>query len=713
MNIFHRLLILLYMALPIAVQGGYQQEQLKPEVEVPQPAWQDEQAIGHLNQEWKSDSLQVATGPGDLDTTFAETGKTRVGFGFGRDFADAVAAQPDGKVVVVGVAGMVDGVIFGPDDGEFGVIRYNPDGSLDTSFGSGGKVRTLIRGCCGVNRAKAVRIQADGKIVVVGEAGGDFALVRYNSDGSLDPTFDGDGMVTTPVGIGESRAAAMALQANGKIVVAGSAQNSQFYFEFAVVRYNADGSLDMSFNGDGKITTPVGAFGALGNALAMQADGKIVVAGRSYNGSNNDYAVVRYTAGGALDNSFGSGGTVTTPITIDDYANAVAIQRGNGVTTPDKIVVAGFSDGTSPRRAFSLVRYNLNGSLDTSFGMGGKVLTSFDASNSRGLDAGNAVAVQGSRFQPRKIIVAGYSFDGTHEAFAVVRYNADGSLDTSFNGTGKVRTPIGAGESSGNAVKLQTDGKIVVAGISHNAAYTSSDFAVVRYNADGSLDTSFGIGGIVTTPIGTNFDAGYAMAIQTDGKILVAGASSNASGKADFAVVMYNPDGSLDTSYGSGGKVVVDLSDGGDDVAYGVALDSLGRAVVVGESAHLFGVVRLTANSRVAQNVSTQPTNQTARAGASANFSVTDINPSYQWRKDGTNLTNDGNFSGATSDFQNPLNKSLVDVLMRNEQGGAIAVWASSGMAHPGEQAAMNHQLYRSLFGKAALTLGEHITFAK
>lgn len=387
----------------------------------------------------------------------------------------------------------------------------------------------------------AVAIQSDGKIIVAGtsinDLDNDFAVVRYNSDGSLDTTFSEDGMVVTDFGSKHDYGIAVALQSDNKIVVAGTSKND-LDIDFAVARYNSDGSLDASFDEDGRVTTDFGGNDDRGNAVVIQSDGKIVVAGYSYNPSGGDFAVARYNADGSLDTSFGVDGMVSTDISIDDKGRAVALQ-------PDgKIVVAGDIDSYF-YADFAIIRYNSDGSLDTSFDEDGKETTDFGTYKS--YVSGNYIAIQSDG----KIIVPGtsgvgfipyppfYYLDNAFD-FLVARYNNDGSLDTSFNENGMVTTDLRSGNDYGHAATIQADGKIVMAG------RIDGDFAVVRYNDDGSLDTSFDEDGKVTTDFGGNREGGNAVAIQEDGKIVVAGYSD-----LSFAVARYNIDGSLDASFGS------------------------------------------------------------------------------------------------------------------------------------------------------------------
>lgn len=383
---------------------------------------------------------------------------------------------------------------------------------------------------------EGMAVQSDGKIVVAGTSispswgtNSAFSVVRYNGDGSLDATFNGIGMVTTALTVNsdEDRAHSVKLQTDGKIVISGSSNHA-----FAVLRCNANGSLDTSFNGTGKVITSIGDRFAFGNSLALQSDGKIVVAGESFNVSSPaSFAVVRYNTNGSLDTSFNSTGKVTTSIgSANDIGNSVAIQIDG------KIVVAGQSGITTGGSSrFAVVRYNANGSLDTTFNGTGKVTTVLGTGN----DIAYSVAIQSDG----RIVVAGKTQISGNYRFAVVRYNADGSLDTTFNGTGKVITSLGTSSEGARSVTLQSDGKIVVAGSSFNGTY--DDFALARYNrSNGSLDHTFNGTGTVTSAIGSGSSVGNSVAIQSDGTILVAGQETGIGEPAAFALARYFKDGS-------------------------------------------------------------------------------------------------------------------------------------------------------------------------
>src|SRR6266404_8672109 len=303
----------------------------------------------------------VRASDGNFDPGFGAGGTVTTDFlRGGEDHAYAIAIQTDEKIVVAG-----------GNSGYFAVARYNPDGSLDSSFGNGGKVVTAFG--TRSSTANAVSLQSNGKIVVVGSVvvndrnGQDFALARYNADGSLDPSFDGDGKITTHLGDmsdGRHGAGAVAIQpADGKIIAAGVAYRNGTGRDFALARYNPDGSLDTAFGVEGKVTTDFNGQGEEISGIALMPDGRIVAAGTTAFKSNM-FAVVRYTFDGSLDTGFGMGGRV---VTGSQYlATAVALQSDG------KIVVVGTD--LFGFISFLLVRYNPDGSLDSSFGVGGIVV---------------------------------------------------------------------------------------------------------------------------------------------------------------------------------------------------------------------------------------------------------------------------------------------------------------------------------------------------
>jgi uncharacterized delta-60 repeat protein len=408
---------------------------------------------------------------------------------------------------------------------------------------------------------QSVAAQRDGKIVVAGYAevgrGNQFALVRYNSDGSLDTSLNGSGKLTTAVGARDCHGQGVALQGDGKIVVAGYSFNSGGYCSFTVLRYGADGSLDTTFADSGKVTTNVGTKNASAESVTIQSDGKIVVAG-SFNASNNDFAVVRYNANGTLDTSFNETGKAAADFGADDFGRSVAM-HGDG-----RIVVTGYTTKSyESKKECALACFKANGSLDTSFNGTGKLTTDFGGD---GNAEGRSVAVQ----TDGKIVVVGYATAGNTEKFALARYNADGTLDTSFGDSGRVMTDVGISGSNATGVALQEDGKIVVAGYAVNNSGTDYDFACVRYNTDGKVDQSFGDGGKIMTSVGQGDVKANSLAVQ-DGKIIVAGsvyfgdvtvAGSVYVGDSKFAVVRYDASGKLDMSFNAAGSILTAVGSG-------------------------------------------------------------------------------------------------------------------------------------------------------
>ena len=425
-------------------------------------------------------------------------------------------------------------------------------GALDQTFGTNGKVLTRFPISSTTFRPRATPhamvIQPDGKIVVAGQAmvsSGTatpdvFALVRYLPNGSLDTGFGRGGRVTTQVGI-QDAALAVTLQPDGKIVAAGYANigpAGSLNFAFALVRYNTNGSLDRTFDFDGKVVTDLTTYMDELTGVAIQPDGKIVAAGFVNGGNSSDFAVARYNPNGSIDRTFGVGGVAQT-----DFLNS-ADGAAEMVLLPDgKIVVAGSVYDSAGTGDFALVRYNPNGTLDTTFGSGGKVRTNFSATSSDILYDMD-IAPGG------KLVVAGASGQPGKWDFAVARYNANGRLDTTFDGDGKfVRDISGFGtQDTAGGVAVQPNGKIVVSGdaspFSNGGAY---DLVTIRLNVNGTLDLGFGNRGKVYTDFGSfRPSGGYShddlsdVKIQPDGKIVVTGdAELEPNRTHDFVLARY------------------------------------------------------------------------------------------------------------------------------------------------------------------------------
>ncbi len=420
----------------------------------------------------------------DPSTPFDTDGKLTTPIGGGDDEIKAVAIHLNGpstnplkdKIIVAGYAFGVGGNM----NKDFALTRYDTAGNLDTGFAADGKVTTAIGS--GLDEINALAIQTDDKIVVGGISSNgtnlDFALARYNgNDGSLDADFGNGGKVITPIGSVDDALYALAIQSDGKIVAAGDSFNGT-HTDFALVRYNSDGSLDTTFDNmdsvrDGKVTTPIGSGSSSGRAIAIQPDGKILVAGFASNGSDFDFALARYATDGKPDTSFGTNGMVITPVgTGHDIVHAMGLQSDG------KIVVAGGSITGQPIGVFALVRFLKDGSLDTGFGNGGKVSSVIGA---EGNTDSQALALA---FHPDgKIVAGGFVFNPENKRdFALARFLSDGSLDQGFGVGGKEVSPLSAGIDEIHGLAIQADGKILAAGVAFNDSDVNADFHLTRYN---------------------------------------------------------------------------------------------------------------------------------------------------------------------------------------------------------------------------------------
>jgi uncharacterized delta-60 repeat protein len=388
----------------------------------------------------------------------------------------------------------------------------------------------------------------------------------FAAPGDLDPSFGGSGKVTTAFG-GRATATSFAVQSDGKIVVTGRAWNGSDN-DLALSRYHANGTLDESFGTAGKVMTPVGTSNNEGYGVLVLGDGKILVAGaaQAEPGSNWDVTLVRYADDGTLDASFGTAGKVVTPISASDDGGLSMAAQGDG-----RIIVAGYAwNGTSSD--FLILRYLDDGTLDSTFGTGGKVMTDF----SGGGDYGRKVVLLGDG----RILVAGTASNGSDADFAAARYLADGTLDPTFGVGGKALADFDSSPDGCLGMAVQGDGKIVLAGYSSDSLGFAR-IALLRFQIDGTLDTGFGTDGKILLAAGPEYDAAVGVAIQSDGKIVVAGASSNLT-NFDFLVLRFTSAGALDSSFGTAGKVRTDFN--GNDNPNFMALQSDGRILVAGDT---------------------------------------------------------------------------------------------------------------------------------
>jgi uncharacterized delta-60 repeat protein len=427
----------------------------------------------------------ASAAPGDLDLTFNGDGLLTTDMPRRFDVVEDVALQANGKIVVAGwsykIRAAATWTCRDCQPAAFALARYNPDGTLDRSFGGDGKVLT---GFPGVQAAAfAVAIQPDGKIVAAGKAAGGFALVRYRWNGTLDRTFHDDGKVRTdltPPFEGDPDRLVdivfdLVVRPNGKIVAGGRLDWFKFGSSFALVSYRPNGSIDRSFGGgDGQTAYKFSQYsGSRASALALQADGKIVAGGCACgraSSHSSGFGLVRFNLNGTLDDTFESGGSVVTD--LGSEIHGVALDTGGN------IVAAG--EGAAGEGL--LARYLPNGALDPAFGTNGVVMTANQLQDV-GIQSDGKIAVVGSQF-----VVVGGPIVVVGGSFELARYNTNGTLDETFGSAGNVTTAFPIGDNStASALVIQPDDKIVAAGRvgfqarPSNPATPSTRFAVARY----------------------------------------------------------------------------------------------------------------------------------------------------------------------------------------------------------------------------------------
>ncbi|HTE45283.1 MAG TPA: hypothetical protein VK636_08590, partial [Gemmatimonadaceae bacterium] len=379
--------------------------------------------------------------------------------------------------------------------------------------------------------------------------------------GSLDATFGTGGRVTSTMLGG---ATAMALQSDGKIVIVG---------ESKVQRFNANGTPDAGFGtaGQADFAFP-GEITSTPEAVAIQPDGRIVVAGIVNDNSRDDFAVARYNANGALDGSFGISGRL-----IVDFASASARAWSVALQADGKILVAGqaaFPDGPSFDNDFAVTRLTTAGALDATFGTGGKTTTDLGGQ----AEWAYVVKIQSDG----KVVLAGHVAPdgGSDPDIGLARYKSDGSLDSTFNNTGTEQTDLAMGNVWNEAfdMVIQADGKFVIAGQAQVAGQFR--FVLARFGINGGVDAGFGTAGVTTTPFTTQGDVARGIASGPNGVLVVAGRTA-IFGSSDFALAQYTSSGSIDTGFGTGGTLAIDFF-GGLDGAEAVVFQPDGKLVAAG-----------------------------------------------------------------------------------------------------------------------------------
>jgi uncharacterized delta-60 repeat protein len=394
--------------------------------------------------------------------------------------------------------------------------------------------------------------------------------------GDLDTSFGFAGKVVTDVaGFTQEFGHDVAIQPDGKILVAGYALNSANGMnDFAVLRYNPDGSLDTSFGIAGKVFTDFGNSNDEAHAIALQADGRILLAGRASSSALPNFAVARYLINGDLDQSFGVAGRLMVPFTRGNKVKSGVLTHSwvweMAVQADGKIVLAGDADAK-----FGIARLNPDGSLDPGFGANGKIILS--VSDGTGGSAAYSVALQTINSEQR-IVAAGYANSRLGGIdFGLARFRANGEIDNTFEADGKVLTDFACGEDSVRHIVIDSINRIVVGG-----TWGGGNFAIARYNPNGTLDSTFDSDGKVVTDFSGVYDEGRTVAIQPDGKIIVGG-TARVFSNPDFALARYNTDGSPDISFGNNSKITTDFT-GQSAVARSLVLQPDNKVVLVGYS---------------------------------------------------------------------------------------------------------------------------------
>ncbi len=607
---------------------------------------------------------------GDLDNSFGDQGIVTDLTSEERDNIAGISLQSDGKIVAAGMAITSQTV-------KVLVTRLNIDGSIDSSFGNNGTILTGYGAGSG-GAAGAVLVQADQKILVASSSATNFVVFRFLPNGSVDTGYGYNGISTVNFNSGTTEPRKMVFQQDGKLLVAGRRTVGD-ESDFALARLDPSGSPDMTFNNSGRVVTGSPFENEVGNAVAVDHNGLIMVAGTHGDSPNFRAMVVRYRPNGQLDPFFGNRGVLrwdssrstsaadiisesngdlvfsgfsrehselargglavfrtdsdghpdagfgSNGTALAEGANETAESTGMAIQADGKTLLAGGSGAVNLEQA-TIVRFDQDGSADQGFGINGKVILETPTRNARfnaveALPDGKILALGSigflnlitpydsfilARFNPDgslddqfqgtgyliselsvgavamsiqpdgKIVVLGSAPDTVNIlAFRLIRFDENGALDTSFNGQGYKIISFGANYQFPTSLKLQNDGKIVAGGVAGRPT-GNGDIVLARVNPNGSLDRSFGPGGFVVTDIANNFDVLAAMAIQPDGKILIGG-KTGPSADVHSILIRYWPDGRIDQGFGLGGVSYVSM----DGYVQSLALQSDGRILTV------------------------------------------------------------------------------------------------------------------------------------
>lgn len=502
---------------------------------------------------------RAAGPPIGLDPTFGQGGLARTEVGNSTDAVAGVAALPDGSVLVAGT--------YTPDDdydiysyrrtgSDFALARYRPDGSLDPSFGAGGRVITnffTYEGYGLSDRASAMALQPDGKILLAGQVevadddliryGSSFGIARYLPDGALDPSFGVGGKASIYLQgragylNGKTSPSALALQPDGAILLAGYESN-----DLVLLRLTPDGARDLGFGVAGITQIPLPSSYEATQSIALAADGMIWLAGNIRAGGQDDLLVARLSGAGLLDAGFGTAGMVTLDLAgATDTVSAVLPQ-------PDgRLLLVGTSGAGTSASALALVRLLPDGRPDPDMGPAGVTLTS---------RPGLALAATAAQAAPGgALLVSGTATGAAGSDLLLARFGPDGALDPSFGDGGLVLTDVHGQDQAGAALARAADGAIFAAGTS--LRFGVPDLLLARYDASGALDPTFGAGGLRTADL-VQVPEGTALVLpRPDGRIVRVFMAQSGASPSDLFLGRALADGSPDLSFGERGLVAV------------------------------------------------------------------------------------------------------------------------------------------------------------
>lgn len=394
------------------------------------------------------------------------------------------------------------------------------------------------------------------------------SMFVYAQSGILDTSFNGNGIVTGNYTTGNNSADAMVLQPDGKIIVAGATGVSSS-IKIGVSRHNPDGSLDSTFGDNGKAIFGSGWIKSFAKDLKLQEDGKIVMAGYRWNNSTGDFIMLRLNPNGSLDNTFGTNGIAI----IDGGQTEVA--ESFDIDNNGDFIISGYVEDH-----FAMAKVKSNGSVDINFGNGGWVVTPFADFASYSHDT-IVSSVDG------RIILGGMILDGYQNKYeyALAVYHPDGTLDTTFGDQGKLHFHVGIDNDFGMRILELKNGQILIGG--HSWYATSPlryEVAVARLNTNGSLDTTYGTNGIFKTRLvenGTSYLAG--ITLQEDGKLVLT-STANEGNTYNFGLARVTENGELDTTFGEGGKVFTHIPNSTYGESYNIGIQPDGKIVVSGDT---------------------------------------------------------------------------------------------------------------------------------